>query len=175
MSAYNSYTGLWVIPMHRLQMSITRRNITTGAAEEFTVDFTHAIGESTWSFSAITVPDYDTGGVRTVAYDVQVTFSPPYNDFESMIDDLDAISVGILNNVTLILKAQAEQPKGATMTINDDYEHYPIKDWSAFIRTNNSTEIPRLEIVCAGKFPPNVFSYFDVALHRGAFFLHEPH
>ena len=159
---YNSYTGIWIIPISQINIGLTVPNVIGGGTTAVTIDFTNAFGESTWSIQALTVPDYTNGGTRTVGYVIDIVFQPAYNDFQAMQTDLDAITRGIIDTVTLTLKAQSAQPKGATMEVNDNNAFYSLNDWSAFIRSSNMTEFPRLDFVLHGTFAADIFGQLDL-------------
>src|SRR5688500_15406414 len=134
MGVYNNYISNWIVPLNRLVVTFDIPQ-PDGSIIARTVDFTHASTDSNWSFQGITVPDYNNGGVRTVAHACDIVFAPPYNDFGALRDDFEAVAMGIVKTVSLTLKAPTAQPKGATMLVSDNYIYYPLDDWSISMRT----------------------------------------
>jgi hypothetical protein len=161
---FDSYLGVWVVPMHALDMTIQIPGETLTE-----VSLVHAEADSTWKLDAITEPDFDTGGVRIVGFVCDITFIPPYNDFDAFWQTFRAIVSGEVLTVNLSLSAPVEQPKGASTYVGDD-ANYAVKGWSAFFRTNNQTEKSRLEFVLHGTFSTDLFRYFNSLLTRGYFF-----
>jgi hypothetical protein len=170
MPVYNSYTGIWILPISALTMTLEHTVNTfssTLATTELT--FVNAEANSSLAIEPIAVPDFNNGGERTVGFVGSITFVAPYNDFGSMEIDFDAITRGRITSMALTLQAQDAQPKGGLMTVEGNVWQ-PINDWTVKPRFPQVEMRPTLELILNGVMSSAMFAVVDVAAHRASMF-----
>lgn len=170
MATYNSYLGVWLLPIHALTLTLehTTQAYNTELTET-TLTFFNAEANSSLEVASLTVPDFNTGGERIVGFTCDLTFIPPYNDYGAMVADFDAIARGRVTNFGLTLKAQDAQPKGAQMEVVPNVWQ-PISDWSVKPRWVQLELRPAFELLVHGTMSSAMFAIVDALAHRAEFF-----
>lgn len=114
------------------------------------VEFRFLESDSTFELTPIRRAT-DTGGLRTVAYKIEINAFIMQNNFDVMFTDLNKIAREELTEVQCNLRALDEQPAGAAMSIrvNRAIKH---KSWHSSFEIKQVEYRPRLQVRVGGLF-----------------------